>query len=43
MTFDDAPQIQAMAAAAKNDDYKLRRERILGAFSLRYRPTDWLR
>ena len=26
-----------------NDDYKLRRERILGAFSLRYRPTDWLR
>jgi TonB-linked SusC/RagA family outer membrane protein len=26
-----------------NDDYKLRRERILGSFSLRYRPTDWLR
>ena len=26
-----------------NEDYTYRRERLLGAFSARYRPTDWLR
>jgi TonB-linked SusC/RagA family outer membrane protein len=26
-----------------NEDYALRRERLLGSFSARYRPTSWLR
>ncbi len=26
-----------------NEDYAYRRERLLGAFAARYRPTDWLR
>ncbi len=26
-----------------NEDYTIRRERLLGSFALRYRPTSWLR
>ena len=29
--------------ALANEDYALRRERLLGSFSARYRPTSWLR
>lgn len=29
--------------ALANQDYTIRRERMLGSFAVRYRPTDWLR
>jgi TonB-linked SusC/RagA family outer membrane protein len=43
------PSIQSPSArgnplyALANEDYSVRHERILGAFSGRYRPTNWLR
>jgi TonB-dependent SusC/RagA subfamily outer membrane receptor len=43
------PSVQSPSArgnplyALANEDYTIRHERILGAFSGRYRPTNWLR